>query len=118
MARQPNRTHPGPESSRSARQSAGFRMRLRHGYTCRRLSKAFANIDRWPMCPLVLTSPVARTAFQLGVPRFSGMRALSVGDHVRSLVPIRRMAAGFKVTAQADEEAVLAWHGLPNAAAP
>jgi hypothetical protein len=32
------------------------------------------------------------------------------------LVSVRRMPTGFEVIAQADVEAVSAWHGLPNAA--
>ena len=67
--------------------------------------------------PAGLAFSVAQTAFLLGPPHLSGMGGLSVGDHVRGLVPVRRMASGFKVTAQADVEAVLARHGLPNAAA-
>lgn len=80
------------------------------------MAKALARTHRWER--MLLAFLVAQTTFLLGSPCSSEMRSLSVSGRLCGLVPVRRMAARFKVVAQAYVEAVLAWHGWHNAAAP
>jgi hypothetical protein len=73
------------------------------------MAKALDRTHRWER--MLLAFLVAQTTFLLESLRSSEVRGWSVSGNLCGLVPVRHMAARFKVVAQAYVEAVLARHG-------
>jgi hypothetical protein len=79
---------------------------------------AWTHRDRRPVCRRASASLVARAAFLRGPARFRGPRGLPVHEHLGDFVPVRPVPAGLEVVAEADVEAVWAWHGPFDMACP